>query len=96
MKPSIGRKVYCIYHNEHILKETVYAVGEKTFFISSFGGKRCADSWEWWYDDYGETWFTNLEKAKRKLSQNVKEEYPNEKFDFYETQDYVETYIRIR
>lgn len=66
MKPSLGRTVYCIYHDT-ILREEVYAVGKDSFIVGSFGDDTCPDSWEWWFEQYNETWFTSLDKAKKAI-----------------------------
>lgn len=93
MKPSIDRKVYCIYNDECILKETVYAVGANSFIISSFGDYTSSDSWEWWYNDYNETWFTNLKKAKRKILKELKNIYPNDKIKLVEYNTSIEVMV---
>lgn len=63
-KPKIGQKVYCIYRNA-ILVEPVFMIGKDSFLLEPYD--RNEDSWEWYYEDYGETWFTNLAEAKNKL-----------------------------
>ena len=73
MKPKIGTKVYCIYW-DGILVEEVAFLGKASFLITSFGGATNEDSWEWYYEDYNEKWFTDLEKAKEKLIELYKDE----------------------
>lgn len=67
MKPRFGRKVYCVYE-ESILAEPVYAVGKDSFLLDPHD--KIEDSYEWYYEDYNETWFTDLNKAKKKLLEN--------------------------
>ena len=78
MKPKIGRKVYCIY-DDGILVDTVGFLGKDSFIIDSFGTATEPDSWEWDYDMYDKEWFTNLSKAKKKLIDNYKNEYYEDK-----------------
>lgn len=66
-KPPLGKKVYCIYDDECILVEEVGYLGKDSFIIADFDECNNFDSFEWYYEDYNETWFTNLEKAKKKL-----------------------------
>ena len=66
-KPRIGTKVYCIYDDDCILVEEVGYIGIKSFIIANFADIYNFDSFEWYYDDYGKTWFTSLTMAKRKL-----------------------------
>lgn len=47
-------------------------------FISNFGDSTEKDSWEWYYDKYGQDWFTNISKAKDKLFELYKNEYDEE------------------
>lgn len=63
-----GRKVYVIYDNTISLKSAEY-VGRHSFIVAGYewltGNAR-----EWDYEDYGKTWFTSLEKAKKFLVQD--------------------------
>lgn len=74
MKPKIGRKVYCIY-DTGIFVDTVGYIGKDSFIVDSFGGCTEEDSWEWYYDDYDEEWFTNLAKAKKALIEKYQPRY---------------------
>ena len=85
MKPKIGTKVYCIYW-DGILVEEVAFLGKASFLITSFGGATNEDSWEWYYEDYNEKWFTDLEKAKEKLLSIAEERY-EEKFKIKQIYD---------
>ena len=63
MKPKLGEKVYTIWE-DNIILETVEYLGECSFLIQDYENKSdaCYD-----YDDYGTTWFRNLDKAKKVL-----------------------------
>lgn len=74
MKPEIGSKVYCIYR-EGILVDNVAFIGNESFIIESFGIDTYEDSWEWYYEDYNNKWFTDIEKAKEKLLSIAEERY---------------------
>lgn len=78
MRPSLGKKVYCIYENSISLVE-VYAIGKESFIISTFGPDTFSDSWEHYFEDYGKTWFSSLAKAKKQLIKNIQEVYPDDK-----------------
>lgn len=68
MKPKIGDSVYCIYDESSILGVKVAFLGEDSFITSDFfDDSTLSDSWEYVYDDYGDTWFTDLASAKEKL-----------------------------
>ena len=73
MKAKIGDKVYTIFQDA-IYLETVKFVGENSFLIDGFESKY--DS-EYKYDDYDETWFYDLEKAKTFLYNRLEEENPD-------------------
>lgn len=66
MKPEIGTRVYCIY-GDGILVDNVAFIGKDSFIIESFDSATYEDSWEWYYEDCEEKWFTNLKQAKEKL-----------------------------
>lgn len=74
MKPEIGTQIYCIYR-EGILVDNVAFIGNESFIIESFGGATYEDSWEWYYEDYNNKWFTDLKKAKEKLLSIAKKRY---------------------
>ena len=74
MKPKIDTKVYCIYR-DGILVDSVACIGNESFIIENFGYTTYEDSWEWYYEDYEEKWFTDLEKAKDKLLAIAEEKY---------------------
>ena len=67
LKPTLGRKVYCVYDGIYILVKTVGYIGKESFIIEAFSEDYCFDSFEWYYNGYNETWFTDLTKAKKKL-----------------------------
>lgn len=69
MKPELGTTVYCIYDYRMILVERVGYLGERSFIISDFSDCTEIDSLKWDYDCHNETWFTDLEKAKAKLTE---------------------------
>ena len=60
-----GRKVYVIYDNTISLKSAEY-VGQHSFIVAGYEWI-ISRAREWDYDDYGKTWFTSLEKAKKFL-----------------------------
>ena len=67
MKPKIGDSVYCIYDESCILGVKVAFLGEYSFLTSDFfDDSTLSDSWEYMYEDYGDTWFTDLASAKEK------------------------------
>lgn len=81
MKPKIGDKVYCIYDESCILGRKVTFIGDHSFITDDFyDDSTISDSWEYEYDDYGDTWFTELALAKEKL------------FDFFISQSYSDVY----
>lgn len=69
MKPELGTKVYCIYDDQMILVEKVGYLGKDSFIIADFSDCTEIDSLKWDYDCYNEMWFTDLEKAKAKLTE---------------------------
>ena len=74
MKPEIGTEVYCLYR-DGILVNTVAFIGNESFIVDSFGCCTEEDSWEWYYEDYKEKWFTDLNEAKIKLILDYDDEY---------------------
>lgn len=68
MMPKLGTKVYCIY-GDGILVDTVGYLGKESFIINSIFDDTESDSWEWYYEEYEESWFTNLKKAQTKLKE---------------------------
>ena len=69
MKPELGTTVYCIYDRRMILVEKVGYIGNYSFIIEDFDEGNQFDSLEWFYHEYNKTWFTDLEKAKAKLTE---------------------------
>ena len=63
-----GRKVYVIYDNTISLKSAEY-IGQYSFIVAGYEWI-ISRAREWDYDDYGKTWFTSLEKAKKALIQD--------------------------
>lgn len=66
MQLKLGDTIYGIYRGECILPYTVYALGFNSFIVDGYRNKE-DDAQEWWFDDFGEKWFTDLKAAKRKL-----------------------------
>lgn len=64
------RKVYVIYDNTISLKSAEY-IGQHSFIVAGYEWLT-GDAREWDYEDYGKTWFTSLEKAKKFLLQDNK------------------------
>ena len=62
-----GRKVYVIYDNTISLKSAEY-IGQYSFIVAGYEWLT-SNAREWDYEDYGKTWFTSLEKAKKFLVQ---------------------------
>lgn len=70
-KPRIGQTVYIIYDHQ-IIKEVAGYIGKDSFIIEDFN--LCyEDAREWFYEEFGKTWFKSLKSAKDYL----KVEYPN-------------------
>lgn len=65
-----GRKVYVIYDNTISLKSAEY-IGQYSFIVAGYEWLT-GDAREWDYEDYGKTWFTSFEKAKKFLIQDNK------------------------
>ena len=63
-----GRKVYVIYNNTISLKYAEY-IGQHSFIVAGYEW-RVDDAREWYYEDYGTTWFTSLAAAKKFLLQD--------------------------
>ena len=65
-KPKIGDTVYIFnkYNMGSISKEKVGFIGVESFVLDGFQSYDI-DEAEQFYDDYGNTWFTNLAKAKK-------------------------------
>lgn len=61
--PAIGERVYCIYRKECILSNGVYALSGHSFIVEGFRRKN-EDAWEYRFEDYNKTWFTDLKRAK--------------------------------
>ena len=62
---SIGKKVYVIYDDSIELEHVGY-IGSKSFIIEDFYNK-VEDAIEYFYDDYGQTWFTNFSDAEKQI-----------------------------
>lgn len=63
-----GRKVYVIYDGNIFLDSAAY-IGKYSFIVGGYEW-RVDDAREWYYDDYGKTWFTSLAAAKKFLLQD--------------------------
>lgn len=75
--PSIGEEVYCIYHGFCIIPNTIYALTAHSFIVAGFRWKE-EDGWEYHLNDFGKTWFSDVEQAKKalwELYQNDHEKY---------------------
>ena len=58
-----GRKVYVIYDGNIFLESAAY-IGKHSFIVGGYEW-RVDDAREWYYEDYGTTWFTSLAAAKK-------------------------------
>ena len=67
-KLNPGHKVYVIYDNTISLKSAAY-IGEYSFIVNNYEWLS-DDAREWYYEDYGTTWFTSLAAAKKFLLQD--------------------------
>lgn len=65
-KPPVGKLVYIVYRDSILVERVGYA-GKDSFIIDSFSDLLNFDSLEWYYEDYGKTWFTDLQGAKDKI-----------------------------
>lgn len=74
LKPKLGKTVYCIY-NDSIFQDEVGYIGTDSFIVESFGGCTYEDSWEWYYDQYNDLWFTSLAKAKKRLREALEDQF---------------------
>lgn len=63
-----GRKVYVIYDCNIFLESAAY-IGKHSFIVGGYEW-RVDDAREWYYEDYGTTWFTSLAAAKKFLLQD--------------------------
>lgn len=68
-KLNPGHKVYVIYDNTISLKSAAY-IGEYSFIVNNYEWL-ADDAREWYYEDYGTTWFTSLAAAKKFLLQDT-------------------------
>lgn len=75
---STANVVYCVY-DEGILAEHPYALGRESFLLDPHG--TLEDSWEWFYEDLGKTWFFDLSGAQRRLLEDFSEMYPDQKVE---------------
>lgn len=65
-KPKLGQTVYCIdKRNYDILEDKVFMKNEYSFLLYPFINGDWL--WQWWYEDYNETWFMCLDKAMKKV-----------------------------
>ena len=65
LKP-LGTKLYCLYNGSIIVNHVGY-IGEDGFIIEEYSDDLMPDSVRWFWEDYEETWFTSLTKAKKRL-----------------------------
>ena len=65
-KVKLGQEVYCIYDNS-ISKSAVYAIGKDFFINGNYDEGNYFNSWFYYFDEYGETWFTSFKEAKKAL-----------------------------
>lgn len=65
-KPPVGKQVFLIYRDSILVEQVGYA-GKNSFIIEGFSDLLNFDSLEWYYEDYGKTWFTDLQSAKDEL-----------------------------
>lgn len=62
----LGTKVYCLYKGSIIVNHVGY-IGGDGFIIQEYSDDLMPDSVRWFWEDYEETWFTSLTKAKKRL-----------------------------
>lgn len=70
MKPKIGRKIYTVdcslYDKDdwwaYIFSFTVGYLGKESFVVENY--EDVSEPPEWYFRNYGETWFTSLKAAK--------------------------------
>lgn len=67
-KINPGRKVYVIYDDTISLKSAAY-IGQDSFIVEGYAWLM-EDAREWFFEDYGTTWFTSLDAAKKFLIQD--------------------------
>lgn len=67
-KLNPNNRVYVIYDNSIFLKSAAY-IGEYSFIVGGYQELNY-DAQEWFFDDYGTTWFTSLGDAKKFLKQD--------------------------
>ena len=79
MKPSIGRKVYCVYQDD-LNEEEVGYLGKDSFIVDDFSELRRFDSLEYFYDDYQVMWFTSFARAKKTLLSRLNAAHPGLNF----------------
>ena len=60
-KPKIGKKIYYYFAGE-VFEARVGYLGEDSFIIEDYD---IYETFEWYYEDYNETWFTSLAKCKK-------------------------------
>ena len=68
----LGTKVYCLYKGSIIVNHVGY-IGEGGFIIEEYSDDLMPDSVRWFWEDYEETWFTSLTKAKKQLVKDMKQ-----------------------
>ena len=79
MKPSLNRTIYVIY-DDSITQERVYMLGEVEFAHTRSFDENYDENYRrpLYYEEYNETWFTSLAKAKQRLLKDYKESFPDE------------------
>lgn len=82
MKPRLNRVVYTIYQRS-ITKSTVAFIGNESFIIEHWL-KDYDYGYEFYYKDYGITWFTNFNKAKKHILKAYNGELKQTDNDYWE------------
>lgn len=70
---KLGTKVYCLYKGSIIVNHVGY-IGKDGFIIEEYSDELMPDSVRWFWEDYEETWFTSLTKAKKQLLTEMTED----------------------
>lgn len=79
MKPSLGRKVWCIYADE-INEEEVGFIGKDSFIIDAYTDNRRLDSVQYLFEEYNSAWFTSFNRAKKVLLEQLHKKYKTKQF----------------
>ena len=67
---KLGKKVYTV-SGGFIERTTIYAIGETSFVVEKNIGEINYYRTEYYFEDYGETWFTTLNDAKQHIKDSL-------------------------